>query len=145
MTFVTLIRFWELAALLLTVSYSLSAQSFLVELQSQHDPGKRSDMALNFATESFDTARDFYVKGEIHKGDAALENMTSALNSCVDSLAVMNKARLYKKAELKVAYLQRRMASLQEEVSVQQRGWAEFTARKLEEIHDKVLAGVMRK
>jgi hypothetical protein len=145
MTFVTLIRFWELAALLLTISYSLSAQSFLTELQSQHDPGKRSDMALNFATESFDMARDYYVKGEIQKGDAALENMTSALNSCVDSLAVMNKARLYKKAELKVAYLQRRMASLQEEVNIQQRGWAEFTARKLEEIHDKVLAGVMRK
>jgi hypothetical protein len=86
-----------------------------------------------------------YAKGEIQKGDAALENMTSALNSCVDSLAVMNKARLYKKAELKVAYLQRRMTSLKEEVDVQQRGWAEFTARKLEEIHDKVLAGVMRK
>jgi hypothetical protein len=145
MTFVTLIRFWQLAALLLTISCSLSAQSFLAELQLQHDPGKRSDMALNFATASFDTARDFYVKGEIQKGDAALENMTSALNSCVDSLAVMNKARLYKKAELKVAYLQRRMASLKEEVDVQQRGWAEFTARKLEEIHDKVLAGVMRK
>jgi hypothetical protein len=145
MTFVTLIRVWELAALLLTISYSLSAQSFLTELQSQHDPGKRSEMALNFATESFDTAHDFYAKGEIHKGDAALENMTSALNSCVDSLAVLNKARLYKKAELKVAYLQRRMASLQEEVNVQERGWAEFTSRKLEEIHDKVLAGVMRK
>jgi hypothetical protein len=145
MTFVTLIRFWELAVLLLTISCSLSAQSILAELQLQHDPGKRSDMALNFATESFDTARDLYAKGEIQKGDAALENMTSALNSCVDSLAVMNKARLYKKAELKVAYLQRRMTSLKEEVDVQQRGWAEFTARKLEEIHDKVLAGVMRK
>jgi hypothetical protein len=145
MGFITLVRFGGLAALCLTISYSLSAQSFLAELQLQHDPAKRSDMALAFATESFDSARDFYNKGEIHKGDAALENMTSALNSCVDSLAVMNKARLYKKAELKVAYLQRRMTSLKEELSVQQRGWAEFTARKLEEIHDKVLAGVMRK
>jgi hypothetical protein len=145
MTFITLIRFWELVALVLTISYSLSAQSFLAELQSQRDPGKRSDMALAFATESFDTARDFYTKGEIQKGDAALENMTSALNSCVDSLAITNKARLYKKAELKVAYLQRRMTSLKEEVGVQERGWAEFTARKLEEIHDKILAGVMRK
>jgi hypothetical protein len=145
MAYVRLIRFGELAALALTISYSLSAQSFLAELKSQRDPGKRSDMALAFATESFDTARDFYNKGEIHQGDAELENMTSALNSCVDSLAAMNKARLYKKAELKVAYLQRRMTSLKDELSVQQRGWAEYTARKLDEIHDKVLAGVMRK
>jgi hypothetical protein len=141
----TFVRLVELGALLVTISYSLSAQSFLAELQLQHDPGKRSDMALAFATESFDTARDFYTKGEIQKGDAALENMTSALNQCVESLAVVNKGRLYKKAELKVAYLQRRMTSLKDELGAQERGWAEFTARKLEEIHDKVLAGVMRK
>jgi hypothetical protein len=141
----TFFRFVELAVLLLTITCSLAAQSFLAELQLQHDPGKRSDMALAFATESFDTARDFYTKGEIQKGDAALENMTSALNSCVDSLAVVNKGRIYKKAELKVAYLQRRMTSLKDELGAEERGWAEFTARKLEEIHDKVLAGVMRK
>jgi hypothetical protein len=30
-------------------------------------------------------------------------------------------------------------------MSIQERGWAEFTSRKLDEIHDKLLNGVMRK
>lgn len=145
MTLFSLVGLWELVFLLLVIANSVSAQSFLGELQSQHDPVKRSEMALAFATESFDTARGFYTQGEVKKGDEQLENMTSALTYCVESLAVTNKARLYKKAELKVAFLQRRLASLKEDLGVQERGWAEFTVRKVEDIHDKILAGVMRK
>jgi len=145
MTAFTVVKSWKLTFLLLTITCSLSAQSFLAELKLQQDPAKRSEMALAFATESFDTARTFYSKGDVRNGDAHLEDMTSALNSCVESLATVNKARLYKKAELKVAYLQRRLGSLRQELGVQERGWAEFTARKVEEIHDKMLAGVMRK
>ena len=130
---------------MLTVASSLSAQTFLEELKSERDPVRRSEMALNFADESFDTARTFYTKGDINKGDAQLENMTSALNACVDSLAAANKAKFYKKAELMVAFLQRRLGGLVEELAVQERGWAEYTIRKLEEIHDKMLNGVMRK
>jgi hypothetical protein len=140
-----MVRLLELGFLLLAVSCSLSAQSFLAELQSEHDPAKRSEMALAFAGESFDNARSSYTKGDIHSGDAELENMTYALNSCADSLAAMNKARFYKKAELKVAYLQRRLRSLVDELGVQERGWAEYTNRKVEDIHEKMLAGVMRK
>ena len=140
-----MVRVLAFGILLLAVSCSLSAQSFLAELQSERDPLKRSEMAMSFAGESFDNARTSYVKGDIHAGDAELENMTYALNSCVDSLAVMNKARFYKKAELKVAYLQRRLKSLMDELAVQERGWAEYTTRKVEDIHEKMLAGAMRK
>ncbi len=120
-------------------------QSFLAEIAAEHDPAKRSDKALNYADTAFDNAREFYNKGEIKNGDAELENMTDALKACVGSLQVAHKARFYKKAELKVAYLQRRMEGLLDDLSVQQRGWAEYTERKLDEIHDKLLDGVMRK
>lgn len=121
------------------------AQSLLAELKAEHDPTKRSELALSFADAAFDNARDFYAKGEIQKGDAQLEDMTNALNECVVSLAVAHKARFYKKAELKVAYLQRRMQGLLDDIEIQRRGWAEYTERKLDEIHDKLLDGVMRK
>jgi hypothetical protein len=124
---------------------TLPGQSFLAELKLQHDPAKRSEMALGFADELFDNARSSYVKGEISKGDADLESMTKALNACLDSLATANKSRSYKKAEMKVAYLQRRLSDLVNDMSIQERGWAEFTSRKLDEIHDKLLNGVMRK
>ena len=111
----------------------------------EHDAGKRSESELNQAETAFDRAREAYNKGNIENGDAALEDMTKALNACVESLDAAHKARYYKKAELRVAYLQRRMAGLLDDIDLPQRGWAEYTDRKLEEIHDKLLAGVMRK
>jgi DNA gyrase/topoisomerase IV subunit B len=123
----------------------MSAQSLLATINQEHDPGKRSELALSLADESFDDARGFYDKGATEKGDASLEKMTTALDVCVQSLAVSNKARLYKRAELKVAFLQRRMSGLLDALTLSERGWAEQTKRKLEDIHDKILNGVMRK
>ena len=142
MKFKTLI---EVTLLLIAGLPAVHAQLLLTELKAEHDPARRSEMALNFADTAFDNARDFYSKGEIQKGDAQLEDMTNALNECVISLGVVHKAKFYKKAELKVAYLQRRMQGLLDDIEVQQRGWAEYTERKLDEIHDKLLDGVMRK
>ncbi len=124
---------------------SASAQSFLAELKMERDPGKRAEMALSFADESFDSAKTNYHNGEIHQGDISLENMTKALNACVDSVAQANKAKFYKKAEMKVALLQRRLSGLMDDLSITERGWAEETARRVEEIHGKLLDGVMRK
>ncbi|MBV9301557.1 MAG: hypothetical protein JOY62_17230 [Acidobacteriaceae bacterium] len=126
-------------------SFVYAQQSFMVELEAEHDPARRSDKALGFADAAFDNARQFYTKGEVKKGDAELEKMTNALKECVGSLEVARKARFYKKAELRVAFLQRRMKGLLDELSVQERGWAEYTQRKLDEIQDKLMDGVMRK
>jgi hypothetical protein len=133
------------AALLATGPGVLHAQSFLDEIKAEHDPAKRLEKALTFADTAFDSARDFYTKGDVHKGDAQLEDMTNALNAGVQSLEESHKARFYKKAELRVAYLQRRMKGLLDDIQLQERGWAEYTDRKLDEIHDKLLDGVMRK
>lgn len=126
-------------------SFIQAQQSFLAELEAEHDPAKRSEKAVTLADTAFDNARVFYTKGEIKKGDAELENMTNALKECVGSLQTAHKARFYKKAELRVAYLQRRMKDLVDDLNLQQRGWAEYTERKLDDIHDKLLDGVMRK
>lgn len=142
---VRIVTLLEVGLLAITSAALLRAQSFLDELKSEHDPGKRLEMALTYADSSFDSARDFYSKGEVHKGDAQLEDMTNALNECVTSLEEAHKAKFYKKAELRVAYLQRRMKGLLDDIEMQQRGWAEYTDRKLDEIHDKLLDGVMKK
>jgi hypothetical protein len=135
----------QLGLLAAAFAVSASAQSFLAELNSEHDPGKRAELALSFADESFDSAKTNYRKGEIHEGDVALDNMTRALNACVDSVAAANKTKFYKKAEMKVATLQRRLSGLMDDLSMTERGWAEQTARRVEEIHSKLLDGVMRK
>jgi hypothetical protein len=132
-------------AVLLYAAVPAVAQTVFTEVNNEHDPVKRADMALSIAEISFDHAKQAYVDGQIEKGDAQLENMTSALNICVQSLETAHKAKFYKKAELRVAYLQRRMQGLVDDIELSRRGWAEYTERKLEEIHDKLLEGVMRK
>lgn len=139
------IKLIEFGLFLAILSSVVHAQSLLGEINQEHNPGKRVELALSLADESFHHARDYYDQGKMEKGDAALENMTSALNACVQSLAVSNKAKFYKRAELKVAYLQRRMNDMLEEMNVQRRGWAEQTMRRVEAIHDKILNGVMSK
>ncbi len=129
---------------LLIVLVSLAgAQGF--DPAVERDGGKRADGELNQAESAFDSAREAYDKGAFEKGDAALEEMTKSLDACVGSLEAAHKARFYKKAELRVSNLQRRMKALLDDIEVPRRGWAEQTDRKLEEIHEKLLAGVMRK
>jgi hypothetical protein len=132
-------------ALIFSVVSCASAQSFMAELTTEHDPGRRSQKALLLADSAFDNARDYYNKGDVNKGDASLDNMTQALNACVESLQQARKAKFYKKAELNVALLQRRMNTLLEDIDLQERGWAEQTDRMLDKIHEKLLAGVMSK
>src|SRR4051794_37558546 len=108
-----LTKFVQLGLLTLGfASFGQAQQSFLTELEAEHDPARRSDKALTLADAAFDSARELYTKGEIKRGDAELENMTRALKECVGSLQTAHKARFYKKAELKVAYLQKRLQGL---------------------------------
>ncbi|MBV9266771.1 MAG: hypothetical protein JO061_11435 [Acidobacteriaceae bacterium] len=135
----------RIACAMLAFGFVCSGQSFLHELRAERDPGRRAEKALEYADESFDAAREFYDKGLVHKGDEQLDYMTAALKECVDALDQAHKARIYKKAELNVAMLQRRMNGLLDDLSIQERGWAEYTSRKVDEMHDKILEGVMRK
>jgi hypothetical protein len=130
---------------LLLLPNVLTAQALLTEIKAEHDPAKRSEKALNLADTAFNSARDYYNHGEINKGDAELENMMFALEECLSSLDMARKARYYKKAEMNVALLQRRMQGLLDDIALQHRGWAEYTERKLDQLHDKLLDGVMRK
>jgi hypothetical protein len=139
------LRVFEASLIFAICAATLQAQSVLSELQAEQNPQKRSEKALIFADAAFESAHDYYLKGEIDKGDAQLETMTKALNQCVVSLTEAHKGRYYKKAEMNVANLQRRLEGLLSDLSVQKRGWAEYTSRKLEEIHDKLLNGVMSK
>lgn len=135
--------------LLLPVTLAVSGiaygQSFIAELKAEHDPSRRAEKALEFADQSFATARDYYNKGLVKKGDEHLDYMTAALRECVNSLEESRKAKFYKKAEMNVADLQRRLGDLLQDLNVDERGWAEFTSRKVDEMHDKLLDGVMRK
>ena len=124
---------------------TMRAQSLLSELEAEHDPIKRSQRALALAEQEFDRARTSYSAGEVKKGDAHLDDMIKLLNACLSALEAARKANLYKQAEIRVATLMRRLQSLVDDLAVDDRGWAEQMLRQLDGIHDKLLAGVMKK
>jgi hypothetical protein len=123
----------------------VNAQSLVDDLKEVQNPVKRSEKALTFANLAFENARAFYFNGDVKSGDAQLEKMTYALNECLRSLGVARKPQLYKRAEQKVASLQRRIQGVVDEIQLQDRGWAAYTERKLDEIHDKLFEGALRK
>lgn len=138
-----MIRSSFLIPLVLLNSFACTGQIPTAELRAERDPVKRSDRALALADQAFDNARAMYTSGAIQKGDAQLEDMMNALNECVSSLGEAHKSRFYKKPELRVANLQRRLQGLLDDIGAEERGWAEYTQRKLAETHDKLLNGVM--
>jgi hypothetical protein len=114
-------------------------------LNSEPDPSRRAERALSLAEGAFAEARVAYDKGQIKAGDQHLDEMIKLLNVCVSSLEAAHKSHNYKSAEIRVKGLMRRLKTLIGDLSVDDRGWAEYTARQLEEIHDKLLSGVMKK
>ena len=128
-----------------TLFRMVNAQSFVDDSTEVQNPVERYHKALTIANIAFENARAFYFTGDIKSGDAQLEEMTHALNVCLRSLAVARKPQLYKRAEQNVASLQRRIQGIVDEIQVQERGWATYTERKLDEIHDKLLEGALRK
>jgi hypothetical protein len=141
--------FLSVAGLALLISFLAAVQPVraqsLADLDSEHDPAKRAVHALSLAEQSFEQAKTAYGEGEIKKGDAHLDDMTKLLNACVAALESARRANLYKQAEIHVETLLRKLQSLTESISVDERGWAEYTFRQVDAIHDKLLSGVMKK
>jgi hypothetical protein len=54
------LRAMQLGLIAAAFAVSASAQSFLAELKLEHDPGRRAELALSFADESFDSAKTNY-------------------------------------------------------------------------------------
>lgn len=134
------------ALAILLAAIPLYAQTAIqAELKAEPNASRRVEKSLALAEQSFATADDSYNKGDVHKGDAELDDMMTALRICLDSLDAAHKGGLWKKAELRVALLQRKLNGLLDNIGVEQRGWAEYTGRKLDEVHDKMLEGVMQR
>lgn len=129
----------------LALASGLMAESYLSQLKTVRNPGKRSERALKLADSAFDNARGLYEKGEIQKGDAALDQMNEALTACLQSAEIANKPKYYKKAELNVAKLQRQLKWLLNDLDVWNRSGAKAASKKMDQIHNQLLAGVMRR
>ena len=118
-------------------------------VKSEPDLNHRSELALANADEKIDAARKAYEAGDTAAEAANVQEVADSVALCYDALeqsqTAPRKSRYYKRAELRISALMRRLSALRDEVSFDFRPNVEAALKKLSEIHDEVLSDIMSK
>lgn len=111
---------------------------------------KRAQRALDFSQERLTEARKYYESGDDAAFAIALKQTAAGAEYCLASLEAMGKhpsqnVRHYKPAEMRVRELLRRMTTLRNDASIEQRPAVVECERRLTAVHETLLDGVMSK
>ena len=119
----------------------------LASIKATPDLEKRSDLALTHAEQDVDAARDAYKAGDLKKMLALMEDLRESVTLAGDSLEEAPRrarnSKYYKRAELKTRALARRLNTLGDEVSVDDRKAIDEVRQKVMDVHDHLLEDIM--
>ena len=125
----------------------LLAFADLDSLKTEPDLNRRSELALLNADEKIDQARQAYQAGDEAVEEAAMQEVAESVAICYQSLEKTRgeprKSKYYKRAELKVSALMRRLSGFRDEVSFDFRPNVEAVLKRLSDIHDELLSDIM--
>ena len=118
-------------------------------VKAEPDPERRSEIALTSADKAIDAARQAYNGGDKDAEQAALNEVQELVNVSMESLESTHKAprnnKYYKRAELKVGALLRRLHSLRDETAFDGRQAVDVVMSRLSEVHDQLINAIMSK
>ncbi len=121
----------------------------LTAVKAEPDFNKRSELALANAEQAIDAAHQAYSGGDNKALNASLDEIVESVDLCYDALRQTNKAprknKYYKRAELKVSAMLRRLAGFRDEVGYDVRPQVEVVLKRLSDVHDHLLADIMSK
>jgi hypothetical protein len=121
----------------------------IAAVKSEPDLTKRSELALMNADRAMDEARTAYDLGDMKTERAALDEVRDSVDTSYDALThsreTPRNSKYYKRAELKVRALSRRVAGFRDQVSLDDRPPVESVFQRLQEIHDELLSDIMSK
>lgn len=121
----------------------------LASVKSEPDLNHRSELALNNAEEKIDAARKAYEAGDAAAEAADVQEVADSVVLCYEALeqshTAPRKSRYYKRAELRISAMMRRLSALRDQVSFDLRPNVEAALKKLSDIHDEVLSEIMSK
>src|SRR5260370_20668044 len=110
---------------------------------------RRSDLALENANRAIDDARAAYQAGDMKKTEANLNEARESVDLSLDSLEKSGKrprnSSHYKKAELKLRQMLRRLAGFRDEMSLDDRKPIDDVAPRLQEVHDPLPSDIITK
>ena len=121
----------------------------LAAVKAEPDLNRRSELALMNAEEKFDAARMAYQAGDDAAEAADIQEIADSVALCYEALEQVHgaprKNRYYKKAELRVSELMRRLSGFRDDVSFDFRPKVDAVLKRLSDIHDELLSDIMSK
>ena len=121
----------------------------LASIRTEANLERRSDLALDYAHQAVDTARDSYAAGDASKMQAALSEAGDAVDVSYQSLSETVKNprnnKSFKRAELRTRELMRRLDGLAQTVALDDRELVTRLRDRVAEVHDNLLKGIMSK
>lgn len=139
-----------ISALLASFAFSgILAYADIAAIKSEPDLNRRSELALVNADEKIDAARQAYQEGNEAAQQSAIQEVAESVTVCYEALGQTRseprKSKYYKRAELKVTALMRRLSGFRDEVSFDFRPNVEAVLKRLSDIHDELLSDIMSK
>jgi hypothetical protein len=135
------------ALLVLLAFNDILAFADIAAVKSEPDLNRRSELALMNADEKIDVARQAYQAGNEAAEQAAIQEVAESVTVCYEALEKTRneprKSKYYKRAELKVSALMRRLSGFRDEVSFDFRPNVEVVLKRLSDIHDELLSDIM--
>jgi len=136
--------------LLLAAAASMLSAFDLNSIRKEPNLEKRSELALGNAETALDRARDAYQKGSDADFKEALAEVSDSIELCKQSLDESGKnarksPKYFKKAEIGIRKLSRRLDNLQVEVSVDDRPAVEPVVGRAHKLQEEILLAIMGK
>lgn len=137
--------------LILTAAAALSFADVPPAVMAEPDLEKRSELALKAADDSITAASKAYSEaaepGVFEQHIKSLEDLTRvSMKSLQDTGKRASKSpKYFKRAELKLRSLLRRVSTLSDEVSVDDRPRVEAARKLLSDVHEQLLHDIMSK
>jgi hypothetical protein len=139
----------RLAVVAVAVSLALASQGDLDTIKSEPRPERRAERALDHADLALKSAQEEYlVKGDLKRTSAALEEVSESVQLAYAALKETHKnpsksPKHFKRAEIKTRELLRRLTDFREQMSVDDRDFADKTRTVIQKVHEELLEGIM--
>ncbi|HLG97280.1 MAG TPA: hypothetical protein VKX49_13295 [Bryobacteraceae bacterium] len=118
-------------------------------VKAEPDLDKRSELALVNADHNIDQAEQAYKSGDLSGTETALKDVSESVVVCYDALQQTRtpprKSKYYKRAELKVQALLRRLNGFREDVGFETQAAVDAAVKKVSDVHDHLIADIMSK
>jgi hypothetical protein len=134
--------------LLLLFMIPLTLLADLRAIQAEPNLEKRSDLALAHADDAIDAARKAYKDSDEKAFNDAIIEVRESVELSHKSLDDTGKAarrspKYFKRAELKMRSIIRRLDNLEKEVGLEDRPPVQDVLKRVHEIHDETLQNIM--